>query len=104
MVIDIHVSLYIDHRLSIPSYLLKQSTKGAMLRPYGTFVPRAPQWTLPCNQQVGPCVRRKSLSHIVLVAPVCSTQMKGTPSAFGPELAYRLRVAQPTLMDVTRYF
>ena len=25
-------------------------------------------------------------------------------SAFGPELAYRLRVAQPTLMDVTRYF
>ena len=24
----------------------------------------------------------------------------GTPSAFGPELAYRLRVAQPTLMDV----
>ena len=28
----------------------------------------------------------------------------GTPSVFGPELAYRLRVAQPTLMDVTRYF
>ena len=28
----------------------------------------------------------------------------GTPSAFGPELAYRLRVAQSTLMDVTRYF
>ena len=28
----------------------------------------------------------------------------GTPSAFGPELAYRLRVAQPTLMDVARYF
>ena len=28
----------------------------------------------------------------------------GTPSAFGPELAYRLRVAQPTLMDVTIYF
>ena len=28
----------------------------------------------------------------------------GTPSAFRPELAYRLRVAQPTLMDVTRYF
>ena len=28
----------------------------------------------------------------------------GTPSAFGPELAYRLRVAQPTLMGVTRYF
>ena len=25
-------------------------------------------------------------------------------SVFGPELAYRLRVAQPTLMDVTRYF
>ena len=24
----------------------------------------------------------------------------GTPSAFGPELAYRLRVVQPTLMDV----
>ena len=24
----------------------------------------------------------------------------GTPPAFGPELAYRLRVAQPTLMDV----
>ena len=24
----------------------------------------------------------------------------GTPSAFGPELAYRLRVAQPTLMDI----
>ena len=24
----------------------------------------------------------------------------GTPSAFGPELAYRLRVAQPSLMDV----
>ena len=24
----------------------------------------------------------------------------GTPSAFGPELAYRLRGAQPTLMDV----
>ena len=24
----------------------------------------------------------------------------GTPSAFGPELAYRLRVAEPTLMDV----
>ena len=24
----------------------------------------------------------------------------GTPSAFGPELVYRLRVAQPTLMDV----
>ena len=28
----------------------------------------------------------------------------GNPSAFGPELAYRLRLAQPTLMDVTRYF
>ena len=28
----------------------------------------------------------------------------GTPSAFGPEFAYRLRVAQPTLMDVPRYF
>ena len=28
----------------------------------------------------------------------------GTPSVFGTELAYRLRVAQPTLMDVTRYF
>ena len=28
----------------------------------------------------------------------------GTPSAFGPELAYRLRSTQPTLMDVTRYF
>ena len=28
----------------------------------------------------------------------------GTPSALGPELAYRLRVAQPSLMDVTRYF
>ena len=28
----------------------------------------------------------------------------GTPSAFGPELEYRLRVAQPTLMDATRYF
>ena len=28
----------------------------------------------------------------------------GTPSAFGHELAYRLRVAQPTLMDVPIYF
>ena len=28
----------------------------------------------------------------------------GTSSAFGPELAYRLRVAQPTLMDVPMYF
>ena len=28
----------------------------------------------------------------------------GTPSAFGAELAYRLRVAQPTLMDVPIYF
>ena len=28
----------------------------------------------------------------------------GIPSAFGPELAYRLRVAQPTLMDVPIYF
>ena len=28
----------------------------------------------------------------------------GTPSAFGPELAYRLRVAQPSLMDVPIYF
>ena len=28
----------------------------------------------------------------------------GTPSACGPELAYRLRVAQPTLMDVPIYF
>ena len=28
----------------------------------------------------------------------------GTPSAFEPELAYRLHVAQPPLMDVTRYF
>ena len=28
----------------------------------------------------------------------------GTPSAFGPELAYRLCVAQPTLMDVPIYF
>ena len=28
----------------------------------------------------------------------------GTPSAFGPEFPYRLRVAQPTLMDVIRYF
>ena len=28
----------------------------------------------------------------------------GTPSAFGPELAYRLLVTQPTLMDVARYF
>ena len=28
----------------------------------------------------------------------------GTPSAFGPEIAYRLRVAQPSSMDVPRYF
>ena len=28
----------------------------------------------------------------------------GTSSAFGPELAYRLRVAQSTLMDVRLYF
>ena len=28
----------------------------------------------------------------------------GTPSAFGTELAYGLRVAQPSLMDVTGYF
>ena len=28
----------------------------------------------------------------------------GTPSAFGPELVYRLRVAQPTLMDIPIYF
>ena len=28
----------------------------------------------------------------------------GTPSAFGTELAYRLRVAQLTLMDVSIYF
>ena len=28
----------------------------------------------------------------------------GTPSAFWPELAYRLRVAQPTEMEVSRYF
>ena len=28
----------------------------------------------------------------------------GNPTAFGPELAYRLCVAQPTLMDVTWYF
>ena len=28
----------------------------------------------------------------------------GTPSVFGPELAYRLRVAQPNLMDVSIYF
>ena len=28
----------------------------------------------------------------------------GTPSASGPELAYRLRVAQPTLIDVPIYF
>ena len=28
----------------------------------------------------------------------------GTPSAFGPDFAYRMHVAQPTLMDVTRYF
>ena len=28
----------------------------------------------------------------------------GTPSAFGPELAYRLCVAQPTLMDNPIYF
>ena len=27
----------------------------------------------------------------------------GTPSAFGPEIAYRLRVAQPSLMDVRIY-
>ena len=30
--------------------------------------------------------------------PLCL--LVGTPLAFGPELAYRLRVAQPTLMDV----
>ena len=28
----------------------------------------------------------------------------GTPSAFGPEIAYRLHVAKSTLMDVNRYF
>ena len=27
-----------------------------------------------------------------------------TPAALGPQLAYRLREAQPTLMDVSRYF
>ena len=27
-----------------------------------------------------------------------------TPSGFGPELAYRQRISQPSLMDVTRYF
>ena len=30
--------------------------------------------------------------------------LDGIPLVFGPELAYRLRVAQPTLLDVTRYF
>ena len=28
----------------------------------------------------------------------------GTPSAFGPQLKYRERVAQPALMGATRYF
>ena len=28
----------------------------------------------------------------------------GTPLLFGPQLAYRLRVAQPTLMDVLDSF
>ena len=30
--------------------------------------------------------------------------LDGTPPTFGPELAYRLRAAQPTLMDVPLYF
>ena len=34
--------------------------------------------------------------------PLCL--LVGTPSAFGPELAYGLRVAQPTLMDVPIFF
>ena len=36
--------------------------------------------------------------------PVIIERTIGAPLAFGPELAYGLRVAQPTLMDVTRYF
>ena len=39
-----------------------------------------------------------SASYLDLLLPLWL--LVGTPSAFGPELAYRLRVVQPTLMDV----
>ena len=42
--------------------------------------------------------------HTVCISAHVNGALVGTPSAFGPEFAYRQRVAQPTLMDVPRYF
>ena len=39
-----------------------------------------------------------------VLIPVPIWLLVGTPSAFGPELTYRLRVAQPVLMDFPLYF
>ena len=39
-----------------------------------------------------------------ILAPSDTWPISFIPSASGPELAYRLRAAQPTLMDVPIYF
>ena len=64
-------------------------------------------WVVSCNwlQPVGTIWRTLSKPHQRRQGPDPRPLwlLVGTPSAFGPELAYRLRVAQPNLIDVTRY-
>ena len=52
----------------------------------------------------GPCLNVYTSSKRQGPDPSLLWLLVGTPSAFGPELAYRLRVAQTTLMDVPIYF
>ena len=81
-------------------------TIGLVLGPFTAFYRSFLKRCTLTNKAVGttcralskPHQRRQGHDHRPLWLLV------GTPSAFGPELAYGLRVAQPTLMDVTRYF
>ena len=82
-----HVSSFLQRKYDVISRLRHSSAKDHFC------VTPLIWWTLskPPQRRQGPDPRPLWL-------------LIGTSSAFGPELAYRLRVAQPTLMDVTRYF
>ena len=83
-----------------------KGTKGIVHGPFTTLYRSFRKRCTLTNKAVGtiwralskPPQRRQGLDPRLLWLLV------GIPSAFGPELAYRLRVAQPTLKDVPIYF
>ena len=82
-----------------------ESTIGLVLGPFTalcrSFLKRC-TLTRQLGQYDGPCSKPHQRRQGPDPRPLWL--LLGTPSAFGPELAYRLRVAQPTLMDDPIYF